>query len=91
MGIVHKKELVKRFINDRGYVGNNWDFLDEVIDDWCKIRSALFHEGSETFSLGVLPMRRQQVRDFTSLVFVEMLQKQGDARKNEIAARMQNY
>ncbi len=91
LGIVHKKERVKRFINDRGYIGSNWDFLDKVIDDWYVIRNTLFHEGSESFTLGVLSMRRQQVRDFTSLVFVEMLQKQEEARKNEIATRMQNY
>jgi len=87
----HKKDRVKRFIADRGYTGNTWDFLDEVIEDWYITRNALFHEGKQTLSFEVLTKRRQQVRDFTSLIFVEMLQKQDEARKNEIATRMQNY
>ena len=91
LGIINKKELVKRFIHDKGYSGDVWGFLDEVIDDWYAVRNDLFHEGKQKLSIGLLSRRRQQIRDFTSLVFVEMLQKQEDARKNEIATRMQNY
>lgn len=89
--ITNKKDQVKRFIGDRGYNGSDWDFLDEVIDDWYKTRNALFHEGKEVLSVDVLKTRRQQVRDFLSLVLVEMLQKQDEIGKKEIATRMQSY
>ena len=89
--IKNKKERVKRFINDKGYSGGVWGFLDEVIDDWYTVRNDLFHEGKQKLPLELLIKRGKQIRDFTSLVFVEMLQKQEDARKNEIATRMQNY
>ncbi len=89
--IKYKKERVKRFILERGYSGSVWGFLDEVIDDWYSVRNDLFHEGKQNLSRKLLIKRRQQVRDFTSLVFVEMLQKQEDARKNEVATRMPNY
>ena len=72
-------------------ISGNWDFLDEVIDDWYQTRNALFHEGKQLLSVDVLKTRRQQVRDFLSLVLVEMLQKQDEIRKKEIAARMQSY
>ena len=91
IAIQNKKDRVKRFIADRGYTGNTWDFLDEVIEDWYITRNALFHEGKQTLSFEVLTKRRQQVRDFTSLVFVEMLQQQDEARKKQIATRIQNY
>jgi len=89
--ISNKKERVKRFLVDRGYTGSLWDFLDQVIDDWYLTRNALFHEGQEQLSVGVLSMRRQQVRDFTSLVLVEMLQKQNETRKKELVKRIQGY
>ncbi len=91
LGIGNKKERVKCFVSDRGYTGSNWYFLDEVIDDWYIVRNALFHEGSETLSLGVLSTRRQQLRDFTSLIFVEMLQRQDETRVKELAKRISNY
>lgn len=91
LNVTHKKERVKRFITDRGYSGNSWDFLEKAIDDWYVARNDAFHEGTEKLSFELLAKRGKQIRDFTSLVFVEMLQKQEDARKNEIAARMQNY
>lgn len=86
-----KKGRVKRFIVDNGYTGSNWIFLDEVINDWYTTRNAAFHEGEQSLPVNVLIKRRQQVRDFTSLVLVEMLQEQDEARKNEIAARILNY
>ena len=91
INVRHKKERVKRFITDRGYSGNSWDFLEKAIDDWYIARNDAFHEGTEKLSIELLAKRGKQIRDFTSLVFVEMLQKQEDARKNEIATRMQNY
>lgn len=91
LGITNKKEQVKRFIADRGYTGRLWDFLDQIIDDWYQTRNALFHEGQQELSVDVLTTRRQQVRDFTSLVLVEMLQKQDEARKKELVTRMQGY
>ena len=91
LGITNKKERVKRFITDRGYTGSDWDFLDEVIDHWYETRNALFHEGKQLLSANVLTTRRQQVRDFLSLVLVEMLQEQDETRKREIATRMQSY
>jgi hypothetical protein len=91
LGIVNKKERVKKFISDGGYSGGVWSFLDEVIDDWYEVRNNLFHEGQQKQSIALLSRRRQQVRDFTSLVLVEMLQQQGKARRNEIAARIQAY
>lgn len=91
LGITNKKERVKRFISDRGYSGSDWNFLGEVIDDWYETRNALFHEGKQTLSADVLTTRRQQVRDFLSLVLVEMLQQQDQASKKEIATRMQSY
>lgn len=89
--IVPKKEKVNRFVTDQGYAGSDWNFLDGVIDDWYEIRNSLFHEGKQQFSVDVLKTRRQQIRDFMSLVLVEMLQKQGETRRKEIAARMQRY
>ncbi len=91
LGITYKKEIVKRFISDRGYSGGVWSFLDEVIDDWYKIRNNLFHKGKEEGTIALLSRRRQQVRDFTSLVFVEMLQNQGEERRKKIAKRIANY
>ncbi len=87
----NKKERVKRFINDKGYGGSVWAFLDEVIDDWYLVRNDLFHEGKQNLPVGLLSKRRQQIRDFTSLVFVEMLQQQDEARKKQIATRIQSY
>lgn len=89
--IPYKKEQVKRFILDRGYSGSVWDFLDEVIDGWYEVRNDLFHEGKQKQSIALLSRRRQQIRDFTSLVLVEMLQPQGEERRKEIAKRMQSY
>ena len=86
-----KKERVKQFIADKGYSGAIWNFLDQLIDEWYQTRCAAFHEGEETLSLEVLKTRRQQVRDFTSLVFVEMLQDQGEPRRKEIATHIQSY
>ena len=91
LGITSKKQRVKRFIEDRGYTGVTWNFLDQVVDDWYQTRCAAFHEGEETLPIGVLTTRRQQVRDFVSLVLVEMLQQQEDTKKKEIAARIQIY
>lgn len=89
--IENKKERVKRFIRDKGYTGNSWNFMDEVVDDWYQTRCAAFHEGRESLPVEELKTRRQQVRDFVSLVLVEMLQQQEETRKKEIAERMQNY
>ena len=91
INVTNKKERVKRFIRDRGYTGSSWDFLGEAINDWYIARNDAFHEGTEKLSIELLAKRGKQIRDFTSLVFVGMLQKQEDARKNEIAMRMQNY
>jgi hypothetical protein len=91
LGIRNKEALVKRYIGDRGYLGGNWDFLDEAVDDWYKIRNALFHEGNETFSLPLLSVRRQQIRDFASLIFVEMLQSQSEENRQKIAKRIRDY
>jgi len=91
LAIPNKKERVKHFIADKGYTGRLWDFLDQVIDDWYQTRNALFHEGQQQLSVDVLTSRHQQVRDFTSLVLVEMLQKQDEARKKELVTRMQGY
>ena len=91
LGITNKKERVKRFISDRGYSGGVWNFLDEVIDDWYEVRNNLFHEGKQKQSIALLSRRRQQIRDFTSLVLVEMLQPQGEERRKLIAERMQSY
>jgi len=91
LDVTNKKERIKRFITDRGYTGSTWDFLEEVIEDWYKTRNALFHEGRQSLPIDVLTKRRQQVRDFTSLVLVEMLQQQDEARKREIATQVQNY
>ncbi len=87
----NKKERVKRFINDSGYKGDGWSFLDDMISDWYEIRNEGFHEGKEKLPIDVLIRRRQQVRDFASLVLVEMLQQQEEKRKKEIAVRMQSY
>jgi hypothetical protein len=91
IAINNKKDRVKRFITDRGYTGSNWDFLEEVINDWYQTRCFLFHEGKQSLPRNVLIKRRQQVRDFTSLVFVEMLKQQDEARKKHLATRMQKY
>ena len=91
INVTHKKERVKRFITDRGYSGNSWDFLEKAIDDWYIARNKVFHEGNDDLPNDLLAKRGKQIRDFASLVFVEMLQKQEDAQKNEIATRMQNY
>lgn len=89
--ITNKKNRVKRFINDKGYNGNLWSFLDEMICDWYEIRNEGFHEGKEKLPDDVLIKRRQQVRDFVSLVLVEMLQPQDEERRKLIAERMQSY
>jgi hypothetical protein len=89
--IPNKKERVKRFIADKGYTSTPWGFLDQVIDDWYQTRNAAFHEGKQELSVDVLTVRRQQVRDFTSLVLVEMLQKQDEVRKKELIKRIQDY
>lgn len=92
LNIPNKKERVKRFLADKGYAGNSWLFLDEVIDDWYQIRNGLFHEGKQAFTKkDVLWKRRKQVRDFVSLVLVETLQKQDETIRNAIASRIQTY
>ncbi len=92
LDIEHKKERVKRFIADKDYSGSEWNFLDGIIDDWYKVRNNAFHEGKDPgLPVDVLKARRQQARDFTSLVLVELLQPQEDRRRLEIAERMQSY
>ncbi len=91
INIPHKKRRVECFVTDRGYTGSTWDFLGEAINDWYTARNDLFHEGTEKLPIELLAKRGKQIRDFTSLVFVEMLQKQDDARKNKIATQIQNY
>lgn len=86
-----KKDRVKLFIIGKGYSGNTWDFLWKAIDDWYIARNDSFHEGKEKLPIELLTKRGKQIRDFTSLVFVDMLQKQEDAIKNKIAMRMQKY
>ncbi len=68
-----------------------WSFLDEAIDDWYIARNNLFHEGKENQSIPLLSKRMQQIRDFTSLVLVEMLQPLGEVRWKEVAKRIKNY
>jgi hypothetical protein len=87
----NKKDRVKCFITCKGYTGSNWDFLDEAIDDWYTARNNLFHEGKEKPLIELPTKRGKQIRDFTSLLFIEMLKKQKDDIKNDIAKRMQNY
>jgi hypothetical protein len=91
LGITNKKDRVKKFISDKGYSDDVWSFLDKVIDDWYEVRNDLFHEGKQDLPVELLIKRRQQVRDFTSLVLVEMLQNQGEGRRKEIAKRIQSY
>jgi len=91
LGIKKKDKRVKRFIDDKGYTGDAWDFLDKAIDDWYIARNDSLHEGTEKLPIDLLAKRGKQIRDFASLVFVEMLQKQDEARKQELASRMQNY
>ena len=86
-----KKDRVKLFIIGRGYTGNTWDFLGEAIDDWYIARNDSFHEGEEKLPIELLAKKGKQIRDFTSLVFVEMLQQQDEARKKQIATQIQNY
>ena len=74
-----------------GYSGSVWSFLDECIDDWYEVRNNVFHEGKQMQSTPLLSTRRQQIRDFTSLVLVEILQRQGEERRKEIATRMGSY
>lgn len=89
--VPYKKERVKRFITDRGYTGKDWDFLGEAVDGWYIARNDAFHEGKEKLPIELLIKRRQQLRDFTSLVLVDMLQQQDEAKKTEIATRMRKY
>lgn len=92
LNIEHKKERVKKFLADKGYSGHEWDFLDETINDWYKVRNNAFHEGKDpAIPTNTLSIRKQQVRDFTSLVLVEMLQDQGEERRQQIADRMKQY
>lgn len=87
-----KEQRVRKFIKDKGYTGTEWRFLSRVIEDWYMIRSSAFHEGKDPeLPVDVLKARRQQVRDFVSLVLVEMLEDQGQERKIETARRMQSY
>lgn len=91
LGITHKKDRVKKYIEEMGYTGNCWFFLNELIDNWYLTRCSAFHEGREAQPIGVLSTRRQQVRDFTSLVLVEMLQQLEDSSREEIAKRIKSY
>ncbi len=86
-----KRDRVKCFIDYRGYTGGTWAFLDKAIDDWYEIRNGVFHEGSEALPLGDISTLHQQIRDFASLVFVEMLQRQDALRIGEIAKRIRDY
>jgi hypothetical protein len=90
-GIKSKKERVKHFIEDKGYADSIWGFIEEVVDDWYKARCSAFHEGKEPLDVKVLKTRRQQARDFVSLVLVEMLQKQEVTTIEQIVSRMQSY
>ena len=67
------------------------EYSEEAIDDWYSARNYLFHEGKEKLLEELLTKRGKQIRDFTSLVFVEMLQQQDEANKKRIAARIQKY
>jgi hypothetical protein len=87
LGINKKDKRVKRFVNDNGYTGEVWNFLETAIDDWWKARNYAFHEGkegTEELSYDLLARRGKQIRDFASLVFVEMLQKQEYSRKIQL-------
>ena len=86
-----KEQKVRRFLKDRGYTGQQWRFLSKVIRDCYAIRNNAFHKGIGTLPPEVMLTRRGQIRELVSLVLVEMLQEQSQARKREIATRMQNY
>ncbi|MFC2050739.1 hypothetical protein ACFLTN_06140 [Chloroflexota bacterium] len=93
IAVSHKIDIAKTFIHDKGYSGTAWNFLNSVVDDWYSIRNFLFHEGKESPALdkhkrGVL---LQQVRDFMSLVLVEMLQDQGETRRKQVADQISKY
>lgn len=88
-----KLDIAKTFIRYKGYTGKAWDFLNSAVDDWYSMRNFLFHEGRESPTLdkhkrGVL---LRQVRDFMSLVLVEMLQDQGETRRNQVAGQISKY
>jgi hypothetical protein len=91
LGTKKKDTRVKRFIDDKCFTGEPWDFLDKAIDDWYIARNQAFHEGMEKLPTDLLAKRGKQIRDFASLVFVEMLQQQEDANRKEIATRINNY
>ncbi len=91
LGISNKKEMVYKFVSAKGYTGQYWDYLKEMIDDWYIVRNGCFHEGKQSLTVPVLTKRRQQVRDFISLVLLEMLQKQDAKRVKEIADRIRAY
>lgn len=86
-----KAQKVRRFLKDRGYTGQEWRFLSKVIRDCYAIRNNAFHEGIGTLPPEVMLTRRGQIRELVSLVLVEMLQQQEEARKTEIAVKMQSY
>jgi len=86
-----KEQKVRRFLKDRGYTGQQWRFLSKVIRDCYAIRNNAFHEGIGTLPSEVMLTRRGQIRELVSLVLVEMLQQQEEARKTEIAVKMQSY
>ncbi len=80
-----KKSLQLSWIRHLSY------FVWEAIDDWYIARNDAFHEGTEKLPTDLLAKRGKHIRDFASLVFVEMLQQQEDANRKEIATRINNY
>ncbi len=87
-----KEQIVRRFIKDRGYAGQEWRFLSKVIRDCYQIRSSALHEGVDpNFPPGVGWNRRKQIRELVSLVLVEMLENQGQEQRSKIAKKMQSY
>lgn len=87
-----KKERVMQFLNSKGFTGDSWSFLSDAVEDWYKVRNYAFHEGHlPDWPRGKLEQRWTQLAEFVSFVLVDLLQPQGENRRDQIGMRLSKY
>lgn len=88
----NKLKRVEAFVSSRGFDRDSWAFLQGVLKDCYSVRCAAFHEGKlPQWSRHEFEKRWRQLAEFTSLVLVDLLQPQSNARKNDVAQRLSSY
>lgn len=87
-----KKAMVSQLLDNQGFTGTNWAFLDGALSDWYKARNAAFHEGQQpSWNAARLTGRLRQITEFSSFLLADLLVPQQAAWKSKMSSRIQDY